>query len=171
MIRTITDLDVEQVLAIYNYYIKETTITFETEELIFDRFIDRVHAIIDRYPFLVYEENGKILGYAYLAEFNPRSAYQWSADLSIYVDKEVHHQGIGRQLYEAIEKIAIQQGFVNIVSLVTEENKNSVRFHERMGFKFIGTFEKVGYKFDRWLGVSYGIKQIQEPVDNPRVLF
>lgn len=171
MIRAITDGDIEQVLALYNYYIRETTITFETEELSFEVFYKRVHDIMDRYPFLVYEEDGRILGYVYLAEFNSRAAYQWSADLSIYVDKDLRHRGIGGQLYQAIEKLAIDQGFVNIVSLITEENKNSVEFHKRLGFEFIGTFNQIGYKFGRWLGVSYGIKQIQLPKENPEELF
>lgn len=165
MIRNIKEEDIAQCLAIYNYYILNSTATYEEEALELSAFSERVKSITANYPWLVYEEDGKIIGYAYLNYFNPRSAYRICADLSIYVDNSARKAGIGSSLYLEIEKLAKKQGINKLVSLIADENKGSVLFHEKMGFKKVGHLEGVAIKFNRLLGVEFYLKDLNLHLD------
>lgn len=166
MIRTIQEADIAQCLAIYNHYILNSTATYEEEALTLKSFAERVKSITTNYPWLVYEEGGEILGYAYLNYFNPRSAYRICADLSIYVAKQARTGGIGSSLYQEIEKLAKNQGITKLVSLITDENSVSLRFHEKMGFKKAGHLEGVAIKFNRLLGVEFYLKDLNDTVQD-----
>lgn len=154
-IRPLRESDIGACLEIYQYYIENTTYTFEEERLDEALFAARVRRITERFPFLVAVEEGKIVGYAYLDRFHERSAYRYTADLSIYLDHRVLHRGVGSLLYAAIESAAREAGFCQLLSLVTAENAGSVAFHEKHGFVLRGELPDVGYKFNRWLGVRY----------------
>lgn len=106
------------------------------------------------------KENGKVIGYAYLDAFNPRSAYRITADLSIYLDKDCARHGTGTALYREIENLARAQGVENIISIITATNENSIRFHEKNGFSCVGTLENVAIKFGQPLSVKYYQKRI-----------
>ena len=106
------------------------------------------------------ELDGVVVGYAYLDKYNERSAYRYTADLSVYLDKNCVAKGTGSLLYERIERAAGDMGIRNIVSLVTEENEHSKEFHTRHGFDTVGTLSKVGVKFGRWLDVVLFQKKI-----------
>ncbi len=160
IIRDIKSGDVGAVTEIYNYYILNSTATFEEEPLSVADFDKRVGRISAKYPFLVAEDGGKIIGYAYVCEFNERSAYRFTADLSIYTDKNSRHIGIGGKLLEKIEKKAAAQGIKSLISLITGENLASVKFHENHGFKRCGTLNSVGVKFGRELDVFYYQKEL-----------
>ena len=160
MIRFVEEKDVEMLVSIYNYYIENTTCTLEMEPLSVEEFRARVKKIAERFPYLVYEENGEVLGYAYLSEFNPRGGYRFTADLSLYVAHGVRGKGIGRGLYEAIEPMAREVGVCNIISLITAENEASLAFHDKLGFERVAKIEKIANKFDRWIGLCYCIKRI-----------
>ncbi len=162
-IRDISDhgQDIDRCLEIYNYYIENTTITFEEEKLKRQAFTERIAGIRKGYPFLVAETEGKVAGYAYLDKYHERSAYRYTADLSIYLDKEVSGHGIGEMLLEEIEKRAAQAGIRNIISLITQENERSVRFHEKHGYVKKGELEQVGLKFGRWLNVLFYQKEVE----------
>lgn len=147
-------------VGIYNYYIENTTVTFEETPLTVEEFEARFLRITEKYPFFVEEEDGKTVGYAYLDTFNPRSAYRKTTDLSIYIDKNVVSKGLGSLLLNKIEKEAEAHGFENIISLVTEENTASVLFHEKHGFKHAGRLEKVGVKFGKELDVLFLQKRL-----------
>lgn len=153
IIRPIEEKDFGACLDIYNYYIKETAITFEEKILSHQEFSKRIHGILKKYPFLVAEAGGSVLGYAYLDAYNPRSAYRYTADLSIYLDKSSLSGGIGKALYAELERHAVSRGITNIISLITEGNIRSVRFHEKCGFELKGTLDNVGLKFGKRLGV------------------
>lgn len=140
---------------IYNYYIENTTVTFEETPLTVEEFEARFLRITEKYPFFVAEEHGKTVGYAYLDTFNPRSAYRKTTDLSIYLDKNTVSRGLGSLLLDKIEKEAAARGFENIISLVTEENATSVLFHKKHGFTHSGRLEKVGVKFGKELDVLF----------------
>lgn len=148
-------------VGIYNYYIENTTVTFEETPLTVEEFEARFLRITEKYPFFVAEEDGKTVGYAYLDTFNPRSAYKKTTDLSIYIDKNVVSKGLGSLLLNKIEKEAEAHGFENIISLVTEENTASVIFHEKHGFKHAGRLEKVGVKFGKELDVLFLQKRLE----------
>ncbi len=159
-IRTIGDGDIARCAEIYNYYIENTTVTFEEAPLSAEEFGGRVARIKKEYPYFVAELDGVVVGYAYLDKYNERSAYRYTADLSVYLDKNRVAKGTGSLLYERIERAAGDMGIRNIVSLVTEENEHSKAFHTRHGFDTVGTLSKVGIKFGRWLDVVLFQKKI-----------
>ena len=147
--------DCEACLEIYNYYIKNSTATFEEEPLSLEVFSQRIEKITRKYPFFVAENDGKIIGYAYLAEFNDRSAYRFTADLSVYLLHSEISRGVGGQLLAAVENAGKEIGIKHIISIITAENEKSLRFHEKHGFVKRGELVDVGYKFGRPLDVYY----------------
>lgn len=161
MIRRVRDEDAKRLVEIYNYYIRETAITLELKELTENEYLDRIHQVTSFYPWLVYEEGGVILGFAYLDKFNTRKAYATTADLSIYVANDVRRAGIGKKLYNEIEKLGLSLGLCKIISLVTSSNRGSIAFHKAMGFTKLCLIKNVAYKFGKWVGVSFLEKNIQ----------
>lgn len=159
-IRSITDGDIRTCLDIYNYYIENTTITFEEEPLTEAEFLERVTRIKKNYPYIVCVSDGRTIGYAYLDKYSERSAFRFTADLSIYVDKDFRHFGVGAELYRHIEKLAKEAGIRNIISVITSENDASVAFHEKNGFESVGRISDVGFKFGKWLGVDFYRKKL-----------
>ena len=160
LIRPYAARDAARCCEIYNYYIVNTTVTFEEEPLSPEAFGARAAGIEENYPYFVAEADGVVLGYAYLAEYNPRSAYRYTVDLSIYLARDVTARGVGSLLYERIERAARERGFANIISIITRDNAPSVAFHEKHGFRHVGTFDRGGVKFDRWLDVAYYQKRL-----------
>ena len=154
-IRPIGEADIAACTKIYNYYIENTTITFEETCLTAEAFAARVHRITQSYPYLVAEENGQVTGYAYLDAYNERSAYRYTADLSIYLAHDCLSRGIGSALLAEIERLGAEQGLRNIVSIITEENSRSLAFHEKHGYRPVGRLYKSGLKFGRWLDVAF----------------
>lgn len=159
-IRPVEEKDIERCLEIYNYYIENTTITFEETPLTLSGFSDRIKGITKNYPFLVAEDEKTVVGYAYFDVFNARSAYRHTADLSVYLDKNCLSKGMGSLLYKTLEKEAAKYEINNIVSLITSENEKSVAFHKKNGFSFKGELTDVGVKFGRVLSVLFYQKSI-----------
>ncbi|KIR01924.1 Phosphinothricin N-acetyltransferase [Lachnospiraceae bacterium TWA4] len=169
MIRDATIKDVPRLLEIYSYYVTDTAITFEYEIPSPAEFERRMKEITTRYPYLVIEEEGKIMGYAYARPFVGRKAYDWSCELTIYLDYQAKKRGYGRKLYERLELELKNMGILNLYSCigypqVEDEylDNNSVNFHEHLGFKIVGTFYKCGYKFGRWYHMVWMEKLIGE---------
>lgn len=162
VIRPIEERDIPVCLAIYNYYIEHTTVTFEEEPLSLSAFSGRVRRICESYPYLVAERNGVCIGYAYLDAYNERSAYRYTADLSIYLAHDCLSRGAGSALLADIERRAAQQGLRNIVSIITEENARSLAFHEKHGYREVGRLYKSGLKFGRWLDVAFYQKALPQ---------
>lgn len=160
IIRDIKESDAAACLEIYNYYIEGSTATFEEERLTAEEFLKRIRRISEKYPFTVAEENGEVVGYAYLDVYNERSAYRYTADLSIYISHKCVSRGIGGMLLSDIEKRAEKAGIRNIISLVTGENAASIAFHERHGFSKCGHLKNVGLKFGRELDVVFYQKRL-----------
>ena len=146
MIRSIEEKDIPVILDWYNWYIRNSTATFETEELTLIEFKQRVHKIIEKYPWIILEEDGKPVGYAYYSDFNSRQAYACTVDLAIYLDPNACHHGYGKIL----------------ISLVTAGNIPSEKLHESFGFAKKATFEEIGYKHNQWLAVSYYYLQLED---------
>ena len=159
MIRQANRADIPAILNIYAPYIRETTITFEYDVPEIGEFEARFDAVCARYPWLVWEEDERILGYAYADKAFARMAYAWDADMSIYLDMEARGKGIGVRLYGCLEEIMRNYGYHNLYALITGENAPSVAFHERRGYDRLGTLEKSGWKFGKWLDVYwYGLR-------------
>ncbi len=166
-IRTASPDDARELLDIYDYYVKETAITFEYETPSEDEFRGRIEKVLKKYPYIVIEQNGTILGYAYAGTFKDRDAYQWSVELSIYLNKDHRRAGLGRLLYEELERRLKAQGILNLYACIgypdAEDEHltlNSVRFHEKMGYSMIGKFNKCGRKFGRWYSMVWMEKLI-----------
>ncbi|HBF15068.1 MAG TPA: GNAT family N-acetyltransferase [Clostridiales bacterium] len=159
-IRTIRQADLSACLAIYNRYITDTTVTFEETPLTEADWRARVARITERYPYLVACEGDRILGYAYLDAYSERSAYRFTADLSVYLDQAATGKGIGGALLAELERRAAEMGIVNLISIVTGENRVSMAFHEKHGFVQVGRPEKVGFKQGRWLDVVFYQKRL-----------
>ena len=154
--------DVPAMLAIYAPYVANTTYSFEytgpTPAEMEERFLQ--YSV--KFPWFVWEENGVVTGYAYASPMAVRLSYQWSADVSIYIREDCHGAGIGRALYTALEEELRRLGYYNLIAIITEENSGSRAFHQKMGFEHAMDLPRVGYKFGRWLGVSYYYKRIAE---------
>lgn len=151
--------DAKSIAEIYAPYI-QTTITFETAAPDEAEMRKRLEQITVSYPWIVLEDQD-VIGYAYLSPFNTREAYQHSADLSIYLNQDMKHKGYGRIMCETLFEIALHQNIHRIVSLVTAENTASAHFHHHLNFDCQGILKNVGYKHDKWLDVSFYVKDLQ----------
>ena len=171
MIRIATEADIPAILDIYAPYILNTTATFEYTVPTREEFTARFWGITAQFPWLVWEEHGKVLGYAYGSAPFARSAYRWSGEVSIYISPEAQGRGIGKQLYAAVEAILWRQGYRVIYAIVTEENKGSLAFHEKLGYRVRAVFPGCGLKFGRFLGVVWMEKALDsvEIPSNPPV--
>lgn len=162
--------DAAALLGIYSYYVKNTAVSFECKVPSIQEFEKRICTTLENYPYLVAELNGKIAGYVYASRFSPRSAYDWVAETSIYIDKDLHHQGLGKILYEKLEEFLEAQNVTNLYAGVAEPiekndeylTNDSELFHQAVGYKTIGRFSNCGYKFNHWYNLIYMEKMIGE---------
>ncbi|MDR1353071.1 MAG: GNAT family N-acetyltransferase [Treponema sp.] len=155
MIRPVTANDASVLCGIYNYYITGTVFTFEEEELGPEAMEKRIRNITGKYPWLVWEEGGEILGYAYAHAWHERAAYRFSAEDTIYVRHDARGRGIGRRLLSRIIEILRQTNIHVLMAVITVPNKKSVTLHENFGFKKAAQFHEIGFKMNRWLDVGY----------------
>lgn len=174
-IRTATLSDAQALLNIYSPYVEHTAITFEYDVPSVEEFASRIKNTLQKYPYLVAEKNGRLLGYAYASPFHERPAYDWAVETSIYVDQNIKHQGIGRRLHDALEDALRSQGILNMNACIAyppEEDeyldKNSVEFHTHMGYRLVGEFYKCGYKFHRWYNMVWMEKLLDPEIKHPK---
>lgn len=161
--------DAPALLEIYAPYVTDTTVSFEYEVPTVEEFARRVEDFSSGYPYLVWEEDGRLLGYCYAHPYAARPAYQWGAELTVYLRQEATHKGLGTKLYGALMELLRLQGVRTVYGCITEENKVSVAMHRSLGFHEGGLFHKAGYKFGRWLDVLWLEKDIA-PYDTPQPL-
>lgn len=167
MIRIVEEKDILEIVNIYKYYVENTAISFEYSAPDSHEFLKRVNKIKDNYPFLVFEENNEIIGYAYASELKGRKAFNHSVEVSIYIRKDNRKSGIGRLLYNELEKLLHQCNVTNLYACIAYNdvedetlNKSSIYFHEKLGYKHVGKFHRCGYKFDRWYDIIWMEKVI-----------
>ena len=141
-IRLAKPSDARSLLDIYAPYVEKTAITFEYEVPTVEDFANRVEKTLEKYPYLVAEEDGVVLGYAYASTYYGREAYNWAVELSVYVADENRGRGIGRQLYDKLEKILEQQGFVHFLACIALPNDASISFHKKRGYGRVWTNQK-----------------------------
>jgi L-amino acid N-acyltransferase YncA len=147
--------DADAIAAIYAPYVVETAISFEEEPPSGSEMASRLAATLPTHPFLVFEEGGRVLGYAYGAHHVARAAYRWSANVSVYTALDAHRRGIGRALYTTLIATLRRQGFHSLFAGIALPNEKSVGLHEAMGFTHLGTYQEVGFKLGRWHDVGY----------------
>jgi phosphinothricin acetyltransferase len=155
MIRAVTLNDAAAICDIYNYYIANTAITFEEDELNPPAMEARIRGIIGKYPWFVWEDNGEVLGYAYAHKWHDRAAYRFSAEDTVYLRHDVLGKGIGRRLLGRIIADLRKTDIHVLMSVITIPNERSVALHESFGFKKAAEFSEIGYKLNRWLDVGY----------------
>ncbi len=142
--------DAADLVAIYAPYVEQTAITFETQVPTVAEFANRIEQTLEKFPYLVAAEEGQVLGYAYASTYKARAAYEWTVELSVYVQQEARGKGIGQQLYTALEEELEAHGFKNFLACITLPNPESIAFHEKNDYKQVAHFRKVGYKFGAW---------------------
>lgn len=155
MIRKVKPTDVEAICEIYNYYVLESTFTFEEEPLSVEDMLERVLKVnaLDL-PWYVYEQEGTVIGYAYGTKWKERSAYRFSIETSVYIDKNSAGKGIGSQLYEVLINHLRESGYHSIITGVSQPNENSRKLHEKFGFKKVAEFKEAGFKFNQWIDLT-----------------
>jgi L-amino acid N-acyltransferase YncA len=155
MIRNATSDDAAAICGIYDYYIRNTTITFEEETVPVEEMQNRIADVTAALPWLVAEKQGAVVGYAYAGKWHKRSAYRFSVESTVYVAQHARRQGIGRELYEALLGDLRSRSLHTVIAIVALPNPASVALHERMGFEKVGHLKAVGWKFGRWVDVGY----------------
>jgi L-amino acid N-acyltransferase YncA len=166
MIRTARDIDAKAIQAIYAPWVVESAITFETDLPSVDAMRERVNARLTHYPWLVWEENGEVLAYAYACRFRDRAAYDWMAETSIYVHHDAQRRGIARELYRVLLEVLRLQGIVQAVGVITLPGAVSIALHEAAGFAAAGVWHRCGYKLGKWWDVGMWQKSLQ-PLSTP----
>jgi len=149
-IRMATQADCQAILGIFGYYVLHTVITFEYDVPELAEMETRMKNILPKYPYLVAEWDGIVVGYAYASDFRYRAAYQWSPECTIYLHPDFRGKGIGKLLYMQLFNILRQQGFQNVFGGVALPNESSEALHRACGFKEAGLYENIGYKFNKW---------------------
>lgn len=160
MIRIATEADVPQILDIYAPYILTTTCTFEYDVPSRETFLQRFQTLTRQFPWLVWEEDGKILGYAYGSAPFERAAYGWCSESSVYLRPQVQGKGIGRKLCLALEALLAAQGYIRNYVIITSENAASLAFHQKLGYRLTARMPGCGLKFGKWLGITWMEKQL-----------
>ncbi len=159
--------DAESILQIYSPYILNTSYTFETEVPSIKDFSGRISSYLQNWPWLVYEIDGKVAGYAYATRHRERTAYQWCVESSVYIHDDFQKTGIGSALYGALVDLLEYQGFRNVYAVINLPNDRSVAFHEKFGFKWFANYKNVGYKLGKWKTVGWWVNQVNEYTDEP----
>lgn len=142
--------DAADLVAIYAPYVETTAITFETEVPTVADFASRIKKTLEKFPYLVAEEEGRVVGYAYASTYKDRAAYDWTVELSVYVSNFARGKGIGSLLYAALEEELTVRGFKNFLACIALPNPASLALHEKRGYERVAHFKKVGYKFGTW---------------------
>ena len=155
MIRAVKLVDAREIAEIYNYYILNSCVTFEELALSTEEMRVRIEACSSKFPWLVFEKDQEIIGYAYASAWKPRSAYKLTVESTVYLKKEATKNGIGSLLYAALISQLTDLGFHAVIGGISLPNKASITLHEKFGFEKIAQFKEVGYKFKKWIDVGY----------------
>ena len=169
-IRFVEPEDAAQILTIYKPFILETSVSFETEVPSLSQFRKRILDYSAQSPWLVAELNNQIIGYAYATAHRSRQAYQWNQEVTVYTHPDYLRKRIAKSLYHTLLSYLQIMGFTKAIAIITLPNEPSVQFHQAIGFRPIGRFEKVGYKFHSWHDTSWWDISLQKDFDDPKPL-
>jgi L-amino acid N-acyltransferase YncA len=163
MIRAVETTDARRIAEIYNRYVVNSTVTFETEPVSEAEMEGRIGRIRKDHDWLVCEEAGRVAGYAYCGPFRERAAYRTTVESTVYVTQESQGRGIGTQLYVELIDRAAARGFREMLGVIALPNEPSVWLHERLGFRRMGHLERVGNKFGQWIDIGIWQRHLQSP--------
>lgn len=174
LIRPVTPGDAAALAAIYVPYVERTAITFEYEAPTAEEFARRITHTLAHYPYLAAEQDGVLLGYAYAGPFGSRAAYDWTTELSVYLRTDCRGGGVGTRLYHALAEELKKRGFRSAeacIAYIDPEDEyltqGSVRFHEKLGYRMVGRFDKCAYKFGRWYDMVWMEKHLAPHENGP----
>ena len=162
--------DARFLLDIYAPYVENTAITFEYEVPTIEDFATRIEKTLEKYPYLIAEEDGIVFGYAYASTYYARAAYDWAVELSVYVSQEARGQGVGTRLYDALEDLLEQMGYIHFLACISLPNEASLALHRKRGYQQVAHFPKIGYKFDRWHDIVWLQKSLEKEVKSIKFL-
>lgn len=165
--RRATEEDVVSILAIYAPYVTDSAITFEYDVPSEEEFRQRIRIISAEYPYFVCESDGQIIGYAYAHRHMERAAYQWNAEISIYIRQGFTGKGLGKTMCQALIDLLRLQGIRNVFSCVTIPNERSAHLHHSMEFSTEGIFQNAGYKCGKWQTIAWFRKNIAPYTNEP----
>ena len=173
-IRMATLKDAQELLEIYRPYVEESAVSFEYTLPSIEEFGERMEKILTKFPYLVAEQEGMLVGYAYASAFHSRAAYEWCVETTIYLRQGWSGKGLGKCLYQELERILKMQNIKNLNACIAykeEEDEylthQSRDFHEHMGYRLVGEFRDCGYKFGRWYSMIWMEKMIDEHEEVP----
>jgi len=155
MIRPATEHDVQAIVEIYNYFVVNTVVTFEEDPVTVAEMWQRISEVQKKYPWLVYELDGRVVGYAYAGPWKARTAYRFTVESSIYLAPGYTGKGMGAQLYTALINELRRLDVHAVIGGAAMPNDASVKLHESLKFKKIGQFTETGFKFGKWVDVCY----------------
>ena len=167
LIRSAAPEDAPALAAIYAPYVAQTAITFEYDIPTAAEFARRIARTLEHYPYLVAGQNGRTVGFAYAGAFGSRAAYDWSVEMSVYLSMDCRGGGMGTQLYQALERKLVERGFRSAEACIAYADpedeyltQGSVRFHEKLGYRMVGRFDRCAYKFGRWYDMVWMEKHL-----------
>lgn len=155
MIRKVKLEDADQIAEIYNYYILNSIATFEETPISGEDIKERINTITLKYPWIVYEDEGQVVGYAYAGEWRARNAYRFSVESSVYLKNGLEKKGIGSGLYQDLLNQLKEMNFHTVKGVLGLPNEPSIYLHEKFGFKKVAHFKDAGFKFGKWVDVGY----------------
>lgn len=155
MIRKVTKGDAPAIMDLYNYYVNNSIVTFDIHHSSLKKIQTKIETTIKRFPWIVYEENGEILGYAHGSEWKAKDGYKHSTETTVYLKHESIKKGIGSLLYQELIAQLTALNYHALIGCITLPNDASIALHEKLGFEKVGHFKEVGYKFDKWIDVGY----------------
>ncbi|MGL5081475.1 MAG: GNAT family N-acetyltransferase [Microcoleaceae cyanobacterium] len=155
MIRDVTLQDADAICQVYNYYIKNTVVTFEETEVFSAEIQARIKAVTVSFPWIVFLDKDRLLGYAYAKPWHIRSAYRFSVESSVYIHHQALNQSIGSQLYQELLTRLNHLDVHVVLGGIALPNPSSIALHEKFGFEKVAHFKSVGYKFHQWVDVGY----------------
>ena len=153
MIRKVNATDAQAIAHIYNHYVLNTTISFETQAVTTAHMLHRITSISAQYPYLVYEHEGRVVGYCYAHLWKERGTYSQTLETTIYLHPDYCHRGIGKRLMQQLIEQCRAQGFHALIACITGGNEGSIALHQSLGFEQRSCFKEVGHKFGAWLDV------------------
>ncbi len=155
MIRPVAAADAPRIVEIYNHHVRRTMVTFEEQPVADGEMARRIAETTLTYPWLVSEVEGTLVGYAYASSWKRRSAYRFAAESTIYMDARFSRRGLGLELYGALITEMRSRGLHCAIGGISLPNPASIALHEKLGFRHIGQFREVGWKFGKWVDVGY----------------
>jgi phosphinothricin acetyltransferase len=167
LVRDATVDDAAACARIYEPYVRDTVVSFELEPPTAAEVAGRIAAALARHAWLVLEDDGRVVGYAYGSTFNARAAYDWTTSVSVYTEPGRRRTGAGRALYTALLDRLAARGYRTALAGIALPNDASVGLHTAMGFELVGTYRRVGWKLGRWNDVARYQRPLGEPTDDP----